>query len=73
MIAYFLIMKFANLGHNVELRLLNLLILTAGVFAALRKFRETHQESLNYFRGLITGVSTGAIGSIIFGAFLLFI
>lgn len=70
LIVYFLIMKFASLGHNVELRLLNLLILTAGVFVALRKFRETHQESLNYFRGLITGVSTGAIGSILFGAFL---
>jgi hypothetical protein len=70
LIVYFLIMKFANLGHHVELRLLNLFILTAGVYIALKKFKDSHQDSLNYFRGLITGVSTGAIGSLIFGLFL---
>ena len=70
LIIYFLIMKFASLGHNVELRLLNLVILTAGVYVALKKFKETHQDSLNYFRGLITGVSTAAIGSLVFGLFL---
>ncbi|WP_133259690.1 DUF4199 domain-containing protein [Pseudochryseolinea flava] len=69
LIVFFLIMKFANLGHHVELRLLNLFILSGGVHAALKKFRRSH-ESLNYFRGLVTGVSTAGIGSLIFGIFL---
>jgi hypothetical protein len=70
LILYFVIMKMAGLSHHVELRLLNLLILTIGIYAALKKFRQTHKDSLNYFRGLITGVATGGIASLIFGAFL---
>lgn len=69
-IAYFLIMKLVGLGHNAELRLFNLVILTVGIYAALRKFRQTHTDRLNYFRGLIMGVTTGAIGSLLFGLFL---
>jgi putative effector of murein hydrolase len=67
---YFVVMHMVNLSHHVELRLLNLLILVAGVYLALKKFRETHGSQLNYFRALVTGVSTGAIGSILFGVFL---
>jgi hypothetical protein len=70
LIAYFLLMKFIDLGHHVELRLLNLFILTAGIFFGLKKFKETHEDHLNYFRALITGVAMGAIGSIIFALFL---
>lgn len=69
LIVFFLIMKFTGLGHHVELRLLNLFILSGGVYAALKKFRKSH-ESLNYFRGFVTGVSTAGIGSLIFGLFL---
>jgi len=70
LIAYFLIMNFIGLGHHVELRLLNLAIQTAGVYFALKKFKETHGENLNYFRALITGVATAAIGSGIFALFM---
>lgn len=70
LIVYFLIMHFAGLSHEVELRLLNLLILVTGVYLALKKFRETHEYHLNYFRALITGVSTAAIGSFLFAGFL---
>lgn len=70
LIAFFFLMKIFGLGHNAELRLLNLGILTAGIWFALRKFKETHTDRLNYFRGLIMGVATGAVGSIIFGVFL---
>lgn len=70
LIAYFIIMKLVGLAHHVELRLVNLLILVVGVHAALRRFKETHAESLNYFRGLITGVATSAVASVLFGAFL---
>jgi hypothetical protein len=70
LIFYFLVMKVLNLSHIVELRFMNLMILTAGVYAALKHFRKTHDDHLNYFRGLITGVATAGIGSLLFGLFL---
>lgn len=70
LIVYFVIMKAAGLGHHVELRLLNLVILVAGIFMALKKFKQTHEDHLNYFRGLIMGVATGGVGSLLFGVFL---
>lgn len=69
LIVYFVIMKFLGLLHVVELRMLNLVILVAGVFFALRKFKRTHEDHLNYFRGLVTGVAASAIGSVGFAAF----
>lgn len=70
LVVYFVVMHIFGLSHKVELRLLNLLILVTGVFFALKKFRETHEDHLNYFRALITGVATAAIGSCLFAAFL---
>lgn len=70
LIAYFLVMYFLGLGHQVELRLLNLLILVSGVYLALQRFRETHEGQLNYFRAFATGVSTAAIGAAGFAVFL---
>jgi hypothetical protein len=70
LIGFFLVMKLVGLGHHTELRLLNLFILTAGVFFGLKKFKETHEDHLNYFRALVTGVSMSAIGSAIFAVFL---
>ena len=70
LIVYFLVMHMLGLSHKVELRLLNLLILVTGVYLALKKFRETHEDHLNYFRALISGVATAAIGSFIFASFL---
>lgn len=70
LIFFFLIMRVAGFGHQAELRLLNLVIMTIGVYFALKKFKQTHSDRLNYFRGLIMGVATGGIGSLIFAAFL---
>jgi len=70
LIAYFLLMKVIGLSHHVELRLVNLVILSAGVYLALKKFKNEHADHLNYFRGLIMGVATAGIGSLIFGVFL---
>lgn len=67
---FFLVMQLTGYSHHPELRLLNLFILVAGVYYALRKFRRTHQDSLNYFRALVTGVSTAAIGSVLFSVLL---
>jgi len=70
LIAYFLLMKVIGLSHHVELRLMNLVILSLGVYLALKKFKNEHADHLNYFRGLIMGVATAGIGSLIFGLFL---
>lgn len=70
LMAYFVIMVIVGLAHHVELRLLNLGILVIGVYYALRRYRETREDKLNYFRALITGVATAAIGSVVFAAFL---
>ena len=70
LILFFLLMKLVGLGHHAELRLLNLVILTVGIYFALKKFRRTHSDHLNYFRGLIMGVATGGVASAIFGVFL---
>lgn len=70
MILYFIAMRLLGLHHHVELRVLNLVIQSAGVFFALREFRSAHADHLNYFRGLITGVATGSIGSIVFAVFM---
>lgn len=70
LIGFFLIMKLVGLSHIVELRLLNLFILTAGVYVALKRFKQTHEDRLNYFRGLVTGVATAAVGSLVFALFL---
>jgi glucan phosphoethanolaminetransferase (alkaline phosphatase superfamily) len=70
LIAYFMVMKLIGLGHHVELRLLNLFILVAGVYFALKKFKATHEDHLNYFRALATGVATASVGSVVFALFL---
>jgi hypothetical protein len=70
LIVFFLFMKFINQAHNIELRLLNLFILMAGIHFGLKKFKETHGQQLDYFRALITGVNIGAIGSGLFSVFL---
>ncbi|GIV37252.1 MAG: hypothetical protein KatS3mg032_1631 [Cyclobacteriaceae bacterium] len=70
LILYFLVMKFAGLLHVVELRLLNLFILIGGIYYALKKFQQTHGAHIHYFRALITGFATGAVGSLVFAAFL---
>jgi len=70
LIAYFLIMQVIDKHHHVELRMFNLVILSIGVYYALKKFKNTHADHVNYFRGLIVGVTTSGVASVIFGIFL---
>jgi hypothetical protein len=71
LIVYFFLMYALGLVHVVELRLLNLLILLAGIYYALKQYRRTHEDHLNYFRGMSIGVATATIGASTFAAFLL--
>jgi len=70
LILYFVAMKAIGLSHVVELRLLNLFILIGGVYFALKRFKSAHEDHLNYFKGLVTGVASAAVGSLIFAVFL---
>jgi hypothetical protein len=63
-------LKVAGLAHIYELRFLNVFIQVGGIYLALKKFKETHDEHMNYFRALVTGVATGAVSSVIFALFL---
>jgi ABC-type enterobactin transport system permease subunit len=70
LIVFFLLMKVVGLVHHYELRFLNVFIQVGGIFFALKKFKQTHEEHMNYFRALITGVATGAVASALFAVFL---
>jgi hypothetical protein len=70
LIAFFLLMKVVGLVHIYELRFLNVIIQVAGIYYALKKFKETHGQHINYFRALVTGVSAGAIASLLFAIFI---
>ena len=54
----------------MELRLLNLVILTAGVYYGLKKYKKTHGDHIQYFNALATGVSISSIGSLLFAGFM---
>jgi len=70
LIIYFVVMHVVGLGHHVELRLLNLLIIVAGIYFGLKKFKELHGQHINYFRALVTGVAIGAVASVGFALFM---
>jgi len=70
LIIYFVIMNVAGLSHRVELRLLNLFIVVAGIYFGLKKFKELHGQHINYFRALVTGVAIGAVASAVFAVFM---
>lgn len=66
LILFFVLMQVIGLAHIVELRLLNLLVLAVGIYFGLKKFKETHQHRIHYFRALAVGVATGGIASLAF-------
>ena len=70
LIVYFFIMYAAGLIHVIELRLLNVVILLAGIYFAQKQFKRTHNGRLDYFKALTTGVATGAITAATFSLFL---
>ncbi|MBS1490160.1 MAG: DUF4199 domain-containing protein [Bacteroidetes bacterium] len=70
LILFFVLMQVIGLAHIVELRLLNLLVLAVGIYFGLKKFKETHQHRIHYFRALAVGVATGGIASLAFALFM---
>lgn len=70
LIVYFLLMYLVGLIHVIELRLLNLVVLIAGVYFALRQYRRTHGLHMDYFHAFTTGIGAAAIGTMAFSIFL---
>lgn len=71
LVLYFLIMRVTGLVYVVELRVLNLLIMGAGIRAALKRFhRKDINQQFNYMRGFVLGISTAVIASLTFSGFI---
>ena len=71
LIAYFFLMYAIGLIHVIELRLLNLGFLVAGVYFAMKQYQRTHRGHMDYFHAFTTGMATAAIGTLTFSVFLL--
>jgi hypothetical protein len=70
LIVYFFAMYLLGLIHVVELRLLNLVVLAAGVYFAMKQYSRTHGFHMDYFHAFTTGIGAAAIGTAIFSVFL---
>jgi hypothetical protein len=71
LIVYFFLMYAIGTVHVIELRLLNVFIMLAGIYYAMKQYKRTHAGHLNYFRGLSLGAATATIGASTFALFLL--
>jgi hypothetical protein len=69
LVAYFLIMNAVGLGHNLELRALNVVIMGAGVFYSIKSIKEKNEE-FDYFKGIGTGMFTAVSSSFAFAIFI---
>ncbi|HYG19146.1 MAG TPA: DUF4199 domain-containing protein [Ohtaekwangia sp.] len=72
LLVYFLVMYAVGLIHVIELRVLNLFIMGTGVYYALKQYRRTHSGELTYFKALVTGTATAALGTATFSLFMFF-
>jgi hypothetical protein len=73
LVAYFFICYLFGVIHVLELRLFNFVIMCAGVYYAMRQYRRTHNDHINYFKALTIGVSSSFIGTSTFVLFLFLI
>lgn len=67
---YFLLTYALGFIHVIELRFLNMFIMLAGIYYAIRQYRRTHLGELSYFRALTLGTATAAIASSTFSLFI---
>ncbi len=72
LIAYFFLMYAIGLSHITEFRLGNFVFLTAGVYFALKQYRRTHRDQMDYFHAFKTGMWTSAIAALSFSVFIFF-
>lgn len=70
LIVYFLAVKLVGLHENPWLRILNGLIMAAGIYLAIKKEKEDRGKSFDYYAGARTGIYTGFLATIIFTIFM---
>jgi hypothetical protein len=70
LIGYFLLMKLVGLHQIAELRMLNLIILIAGVWLAIRSYKRKTDDEMDYLQGFGIGMLTSAVSVIIFSVFI---
>jgi len=67
---YMLLMYAVGAIHVIELRFLNLFIMLAGIYYAIKQYRRTHNGMISYFRALTIGTGVAGIASATFALFL---
>lgn len=72
LITYFLLMKVAGMVQIVELRMLNLFILIAGVGFAIREYKRRSDDEMDYLQGFGIGMLTSAVSVTVFALFIFF-
>lgn len=71
LIAFFLLMRLLGLAEITELRSLNALIMFAGVFLSIKRFRDDEFEvEFNYLTGIASGFFTGLVIASSFAVFV---
>ncbi len=70
LIGYFLFMQLIGLGHILELRVLNLVILLSGIVVAIEKYKTLTNKNMEYLTGYGIGGTVTIIGVSIFSIFL---
>ncbi len=68
LVGFFFLMKAFGLEHNLELRALNIIILSSFVYAALKTYKKQNNGQLPYLSGISIGVFTSAVGVVLFAA-----
>lgn len=67
LLGFYLLMEAVDLSQITSLRYLNVFLVFGGVFAALQAFFKQYKSNLtSYFSGLLMGISTAAIGILLF-------
>ncbi|WP_420578437.1 hypothetical protein [Ekhidna sp.] len=71
LIAFFFLMKVLGLAQVTELRMLNAIIMFAGVYLAIRKFKKKKFTfEFNYFSGIAAGFFTAMVTAVSFALFV---
>ena len=69
LIAYFLILSLFGVHKNPLYSLFNVVIMAAGIFMALRKYRSSKGSKFKYQKGFMASILTGFNATIIFTLF----
>lgn len=70
LMAFFLLMRMFNLAQIQELRVLNMIILTAGIWLAVSKLKKVQGDNMEYLNGVACAMFTALIGVGCFAVFV---